>query len=99
MNLRDQKLNFDSNIRGGGQTSVKSDTVICGWSLSLLPELIWTMTLPHFYGGVFLCKFVKYSQMVGPYLSSYGTVHVLILFANNASQQGFQQRKIVFLSS
>ena len=36
--------------------------------LTLLPEFIWTMTLPHFYGGNIVCKTVKFLQMVGPYL-------------------------------
>ncbi|CAB4065607.1 AVPR1A [Lepeophtheirus salmonis] len=45
--------------------------------LTLLPELIWTYTSPNFYGGAFLCKAVKFGQMIGPYLSSY----VLIMTA------------------
>lgn len=44
---------------------------------TLLPELIWTFTWPNFYGGDFVCKTVKFLQMVGPYLSSY----VLIMTA------------------
>ena len=36
--------------------------------LTLLPEFIWTLTAPYFYGGNFICKTVKYLQMVGPYL-------------------------------
>lgn len=39
--------------------------------LTLLPEVAWTLTYPNFYGGVFMCKFVKFTQMLGPYLSSY----------------------------
>jgi len=39
--------------------------------LTLLPELIWTVTWPYFYGGNFVCKTVKFLQMLGPYLSSY----------------------------
>ena len=39
--------------------------------LTLLPEVIWTFTLPHFYGGMVMCKIVKFTQMLGPYLSSY----------------------------
>ena len=39
--------------------------------LTLLPEVAWTITIPHFYGGVVMCKFVKFTQMLGPYLSSY----------------------------
>ena len=39
--------------------------------LTLLPEVAWTLTLPHFYGGVAMCKFIKFTQMLGPYLSSY----------------------------
>ena len=39
--------------------------------LTLLPEVFWTLTLPEFYGGVVMCKFVKFGQMLGPYLSSY----------------------------
>lgn len=36
--------------------------------LTLLPELIWTLTAPFFYGGNFVCKAVKFMQMIGPYL-------------------------------
>ena len=36
--------------------------------LTLLPEFIWTLTLPNFYGGNIVCKTVKFLQMVGPYL-------------------------------
>ena len=36
--------------------------------LTLLPELIWTITAPNFYGGNLVCKTVKFMQMVGPYL-------------------------------
>jgi len=45
--------------------------------LTLLPEVVWTFTIPNFYGGSTLCKMVKFGQMVGPYLSSY----VLIMTA------------------
>jgi hypothetical protein len=45
--------------------------------LTLLPELAWTLTFPHFLGGVVMCKLVKFVQMMGPYLSSY----VLIMTA------------------
>eukprot|EP00095_Tigriopus_kingsejongensis_P010910 snap_masked-scaffold348_size200312-processed-gene-1.4 protein:Tk10910 transcript:snap_masked-scaffold348_size200312-processed-gene-1.4-mRNA-1 annotation:"vasopressin v1a" len=44
---------------------------------TLLPELIWTFTWPNFYGGAFVCKAIKFLQMIGPYLSSY----VLIMTA------------------
>ena len=44
---------------------------------TLLPEIIWTSTLPHFYGGNVVCKSIKFLQMIGPYLSSY----VLIMTA------------------
>ena len=36
--------------------------------LTLLSELIWTVTAPNFYGGNVVCKAVKVLQMVGPYL-------------------------------
>ncbi|TRY80117.1 hypothetical protein TCAL_14821 [Tigriopus californicus] len=36
--------------------------------LTLLSELIWTFTSPHFYGGNLVCKAVKFLQMIGPYL-------------------------------
>lgn len=36
--------------------------------LTLLSELIWTLTVPHFYGGNVVCKSVKFAQMIGPYL-------------------------------
>ena len=39
--------------------------------LTLLPELIWTITAPDFYGGNVVCKTVKFMQMVGPYLRYY----------------------------
>ena len=36
---------------------------------SLLPELVWTVTsAPQFYGGDALCRIMKYTQMVAPYL-------------------------------
>ena len=38
---------------------------------TLLPEVVWTLTFPDFHGGVIMCKFVKFTQMLGPYLSSY----------------------------
>ena len=38
---------------------------------TLLPEVIWSTTMPEFYGGTISCKTVKFLQMVGPYLSSY----------------------------
>lgn len=41
---------------------------------TLIPEFAWTFTFPMFYGGNFLCKLLKYLQMVGPYLSSYTLV-------------------------
>ena len=36
--------------------------------LTLMPEFIWTLTAPNFYGGTYVCKAVKFLQMVGPYL-------------------------------
>ena len=42
--------------------------------LTLFPELMWTFTFPKWYGGNALCKFVKMSQVVGPFLSSYTLV-------------------------
>ena len=45
---------------------------------TLLPEVLWTITLPEFFlEGDLMCRAVKYMQMVGPYLSSY----VLIMTA------------------
>ena len=41
---------------------------------TILPELIWTFTYPRFYGGNALCKILKFSTTVGPYLSSYTLV-------------------------
>ncbi|XP_059085865.1 vasopressin V2 receptor-like [Tigriopus californicus] len=41
--------------------------------LTLLSELIWTFTSPHFYGGNLVCKAVKFLQMIGPYLSPFLT--------------------------
>ena len=38
---------------------------------TLLPEVIWTLTLPEFHGGNLACKSVKFLQLLGPYLSSY----------------------------
>lgn len=37
---------------------------------SVLPQLAWEVTY-RFYGENILCKFVKFSQTLGPYLSSY----------------------------
>ncbi|KAL1502273.1 hypothetical protein ABEB36_007439 [Hypothenemus hampei] len=37
---------------------------------SVLPQLAWEVTF-RFQGGFILCKFVKYGQTLGPYLSSY----------------------------
>ena len=45
--------------------------------LTLVPEVAWTFTMPNFHGGAALCKLVKFTQMLGPYLSSY----VLIMTA------------------
>ena len=39
--------------------------------LTLLPEVIWTLTVPEFHGGNLACKLVKFLQLLGPYLSSY----------------------------
>jgi arginine vasopressin receptor 1A len=36
--------------------------------LTLLPEFIWTLMAPYFYGGNYVCKAVKFVQMIGPYL-------------------------------
>ena len=41
---------------------------------TLLTELIWTFTAPRFYGGNILCKTLKFTQTLGPYLSSYTLV-------------------------
>ena len=38
---------------------------------TLLPEVIWSTTIPEFQGGNLACKSVKFLQMLGPYLSSY----------------------------
>lgn len=38
--------------------------------LHVLPQIAWDVTY-RFRGGYFLCKFVKYVQLLGPYLSSY----------------------------
>ncbi|XP_023240388.1 vasopressin V1a receptor-like [Centruroides sculpturatus] len=38
--------------------------------LHVLPQIAWDITY-RFRGGNFLCKFVKYFQILGPYLSSY----------------------------
>ena len=37
---------------------------------NVIPQIAWELTR-HFYGGNFLCKLVKYLQILGPYLSSY----------------------------
>ncbi|XP_045483646.1 mesotocin receptor-like [Harmonia axyridis] len=37
---------------------------------SVLPQLAWEVTY-RFYGENILCKFIKFSQTLGPYLSSY----------------------------
>ncbi|KAK9884236.1 hypothetical protein WA026_005186 [Henosepilachna vigintioctopunctata] len=37
---------------------------------SVLPQLVWEITY-RFYGENILCKFIKFSQTLGPYLSSY----------------------------
>lgn len=37
---------------------------------NVIPQLAWEIT-HHFHGGNFLCKSVKYLQILGPYLSSY----------------------------
>ncbi|XP_037798131.1 oxytocin receptor-like [Penaeus monodon] len=38
--------------------------------LNVLPQLIWEVTY-RFHGGGFLCKAVKFGQLLGPYLNSY----------------------------
>ena len=38
---------------------------------TLLPEVIWSITIPEFHGGNLACKSIKFFQMLGPYLSSY----------------------------
>jgi hypothetical protein len=30
---------------------------------SLLPEILWTLTLPEFYGGSLLCRTMKFLQV------------------------------------
>ncbi len=55
---------------------------------TLLPELVWTFTHPHFYGGDAVCRAVKFAQMIGPYLSSY----VLIMTAIDRYQVSLLQR-------
>lgn len=37
---------------------------------SVLPQLCWKVTY-RFRGGPVLCKFIKFGQPIGPYLSSY----------------------------
>lgn len=37
---------------------------------NVFPQLIWEIT-HQFYGGTFLCKMIKYLQLLGPYLSSF----------------------------
>ena len=54
---------------------------------TLLPELIWTLTMPDFYGGDGVCRAVKFLQMIGPYLSSY----VLIMTAIDRFQVRFER--------
>ena len=44
--------------------------------LTLVPEIAWTVT-GEFHGANWMCKAVKFGQMVGPFLSSY----VLIMTA------------------
>ena len=43
--------------------------LMCGF-FNVFPQLIWDITY-RFYGGNILCKFIKYMQILGPYLSSY----------------------------
>nr|QWT72250.1 oxytocin/vasopressin-like peptide receptor [Portunus pelagicus] len=38
--------------------------------LNVLPQLVWEITY-RFRGGGFLCKAVKFAQLLGPYLNSY----------------------------
>jgi hypothetical protein len=33
-----------------------------------IAEILWSLTLPSFYGGNFTCKTMKYLQLLGPYL-------------------------------
>ena len=37
---------------------------------NVLPQLAWEAA-GHFYGGNVLCKTIKFTQILGPYLSSY----------------------------
>ncbi|XP_045582759.2 cephalotocin receptor 1 [Procambarus clarkii] len=37
---------------------------------NVLPQLVWEVTY-RFHGGGFLCKAVKFGQLLGPYLNSY----------------------------
>ncbi|XP_033228702.1 arg8-vasotocin receptor-like [Belonocnema kinseyi] len=38
--------------------------------LNVLPQMVWKITF-RFQGGPILCKFIKFDQPIGPYLSSY----------------------------
>lgn len=44
---------------------------------NVLPQLIWDITF-QFYGSDALCKFVKFTQVVGMYSSSYVLVTTAI---------------------
>jgi hypothetical protein len=37
-------------------------------SVSNFLEILWSLTLPSFYGGNFTCKTMKFLQLLGPYL-------------------------------
>ena len=36
--------------------------------LSTMAEILWSLTLPSFYGGNLTCKTMKFLQLLGPYL-------------------------------
>lgn len=45
---------------------------------TILPQMAQFLTFPHFYGGDFLCKFVKYFQLVPMYASPYLLVAISV---------------------
>ena len=70
---------------------------------NVLPQLAWEAH-GHFYGGNALCKFIKYIQILGPYLSSYVLVMTAIdryqaichpLSNSGASNTGSRSRKMI----
>lgn len=46
--------------------------------LTLVPEVAHTITFPEFHGGEVICRLVKYTIVLGPYLSSYTLVMMAI---------------------